>query len=162
MHASAFTTDEASWMAAALEQARLAEASGEVPVGAVVVLEGEIIGAGRNTTENSDDPSGHAEINALRAAGAAFGDWRLEESTLVVTLEPCAMCMGAIALARVRHVAYGATDPRLGACGSAIDLFDAKLAPHLRSVEGGLMAEECSAILKNFFRSLRERGNAGY
>jgi tRNA(adenine34) deaminase len=155
MQASAFTTDEASWMAAALEEARRAEAAGEVPVGAVVVLEGEIIGAGRNTTENSDDPAGHAEINALRAAGAAFGDWRLEGSTLVVTLEPCTMCMGAIALARVQRVVYGATDPRLGACGSALDLFDATMAPHLRSVEGGVMAEECSGLLKSFFQSLR-------
>ena len=160
MHASAFTTDELSWMGSALEEARRAEAAGEVPVGAVVVLEGEIIGAGCNTTEDSDDPAGHAEINALRAAGARFGDWRLEGSTLVVTLEPCTMCMGAIALARVRRVAYGATDPRLGACGSALDLSVATVAPHLQSVEGGLMAEECSALLKNFFKSLRGREGA--
>jgi len=161
MHASAlFTTDEVSWMGAALEEARRAGGAGEVPVGAVVVLEGELIGAGCNTTEDSDDPAGHAEINALRAAGAAFGDWRLEGSTLVVTLEPCTMCMGAIALARVQRVVYGANDPRLGACGSALDLFDATVAPHLQSVEGGLMAQECSAMLKHFFKSLREREGA--
>lgn len=142
-------------MTAALEQARRAQESGEVPVGAVVVLDGEIIGAGHNTTEGDDDPSAHAEINALRAAGAAFGDWRLEGSILVVTLEPCAMCMGAIALARVRRVVYGAADPRLGACGSATQVLDAKVAPHLESVEGGLMAEECSALLKAFFKALR-------
>jgi tRNA(adenine34) deaminase len=155
MPASAHTPDEAGWMTAALEQARLARDEGEVPVGAVLVFDGRIIGAGRNTTERADDPAGHAEINALRMAGAAAGDWRLEESTLVVTLEPCAMCMGAIALARVRRLIYGATDPRLGACGSAVDLFDDTLAPHLKSVEGGLMAEECSALLKEFFRALR-------
>jgi len=142
-------------MAAALDQARRAQAAGEVPVGAVVVLAGKVIGSGHNTTEESDDPSAHAEINALRAAGAAFGDWRLEQSTLVVTLEPCAMCMGAIALARVERVVYGASDPRLGACGSALDVFDGSVAPHLRSVEGGLMADECSAILKDFFKGLR-------
>ena len=155
MSASAPTSDEASWMAAALEQARLARAAGEVPVGAVVVLDGEIIGAGHNTTEGDDDPSGHAEINALRAAGTAFGDWRLEESILVVTLEPCAMCMGAIALARVQRVVYGAPDPRLGACGSSIDLRNTAVAPHLDAVEGGLMAHECSTILKEFFKALR-------
>jgi tRNA(adenine34) deaminase len=155
MSASAHSPEEAAWMAAALDQARRAQAAGEVPVGAVVVLDGKVIGSGHNTTEDSDDPSAHAEINALRAAGAAFGDWRLEQSTLVVTLEPCAMCMGAIALARVERVVYGASDPRLGACGSALDVLDAAVAPHLRSVEGGLMADECSAILKDFFKALR-------
>ncbi|MGD8328670.1 MAG: tRNA adenosine(34) deaminase TadA [Acidobacteriota bacterium] len=149
------TSVEAAWMAAALEEARRAGDEGEVPVGAVVVLDGHIIGTGHNTTEAADDPAGHAEINALRDAGAAAGDWRLEESILVVTLEPCAMCMGAIALARVRRLIYGARDPRLGACGSALDLADAALAPHLRSVEGGLMAEECSALIKDFFKALR-------
>ena len=149
------STNEASWMAVALQEAKIAGAAGEVPVGAVVVLDGKIIGVGHNTTEDSDDPSGHAEINALRAAGKAFGDWRLEQSTLVVTLEPCAMCMGAIALARVERVVYGASDARLGACGSAVNLFDPSIAPHLKSVEGGVMADECSAILKEFFRALR-------
>ena len=155
MHAPTPSTNEAFWMAVALQEAEIAGGAGEVPVGAVVVLDGKIIGAGHNTTEDSDDPSGHAEINALRAAGKAFGDWRLERSTLVVTLEPCAMCMGAVALARVEHVVYGASDARLGACGSAVDLFDPSIAPHLKSVEGGVMADECSAILKEFFRALR-------
>ncbi len=149
------TPDEAAWMAEALRQARLAEAAAEVPVGAVVVLDGEVIGVGHNTTEGSDDPSGHAEINALRAAGEGFGDWRLEGSILVVTLEPCTMCMGAIGLARVRHVLYGAADPRLGACGSTVDLFRPDIAPHLRSVRGGIMADACSTLLKEFFRKLR-------
>lgn len=149
------TSAETTWMEAALDEARRAGDQGEVPVGAVVVLDGHIIGAGRNATEVDDDPAGHAEINALRAAGAATGDWRLEQSTLVVTLEPCTMCMGAIALARVRRLIYGARDPRLGACGSALDLVDATLAPHLKSVEGGLMADECSALIKDFFKALR-------
>ncbi len=155
MHGTALSPDEATWMAAALREAHRAEAEGEVPVGAVVVLDGRIIGAGHNTTEGNDDPSGHAEINALRAAGEAFGDWRLEQSILVVTLEPCTMCMGAIALARVQRVVYGATDPRLGACGSVLDLLRPDIAPHLESLEGGVMADECSAILKEFFRALR-------
>ena len=155
MHASTPSTNQVSWMAVALQEAEIAGGAGEVPVGAIIVLDGKIIGAGHNTTEGSDDPSGHAEINALRAAGKAFGDWRLERSTLVVTLEPCAMCMGAIALARVEHVIYGAPDAHLGACGSAVDLFDPSIAPHLKSVEGGLMGDECSAILKEFFKRLR-------
>lgn len=142
-------------MNAALGQARLAGASGEVPVGAVLALDGEIIGAGHNTTEGADDPSGHAEIGALRAAGIAFGDWRLEGSTLIVTLEPCTMCLGAIALARVERLVYGAADPRLGACGSALNLLDEGIAPHLKSVEGGLMAAECGDLLRDFFRKLR-------
>jgi tRNA(adenine34) deaminase len=155
MPASSPIADESAWMSAALEQAYRARDAGEVPVGAVMVLEGAIIGAGHNTTEEADDPAGHAEINALRAAGAALGDWRLESSTLIVTLEPCAMCMGAIALARVRRVIYGARDPRLGACGSALDLRVSAIAPHLLSVEGGLMEAECSALMKEFFKALR-------
>ena len=147
MHAPAAVTNEGFWMAAALEEAEIARAAGEVPVGAVVVLNGSIIGSGHNTTGASDDPSAHAEINALRAAGKAFGDWRLEQSTLVATLEPC--------VARVERVVYGASDHRLGACGSAMNLFDPKIAPHLKSVEGGLMAEACSELLKEFFKTLR-------
>lgn len=142
-------------MEAALEEAHRARGIGEVPVGAVVVLDDVVIGAGHNTTERDDDPSAHAEVNALRAAGAGFGDWRLEASTLVVTLEPCAMCMGAIALARVRRVIFGATDPRLGACGSVVEALDRRVAPHLESVEGGLLAGECSQLLKDFFQALR-------
>lgn len=155
MPAPSQASPEATWMELAIEEARRAGDAGEVPVGAIVVLDGQVIGAGHNTTEGADDPSGHAEINALRAAGEAFGDWRLEGSTLVVTLEPCAMCMGAIALARVERVVYGATDPRLGACGSAVSLIDQRIAPHLESVEGGVMAEECSALIKEFFKALR-------
>ena len=145
MHPPAPNTNEDFWMAAALEEAAIAGEAGEVPVGAVVVLDGRIIGAGHNTPEGTNNPSAHAEINALEAAGDAVNDWRLERSTLVVTLEPCRMCMGAIENARVERVVYGASR----------DLFDPLSPPHLKSVRGGIMAEACSAILKDFFKTLR-------
>lgn len=148
-------SDDATWMELALRQAREAAAAGEVPVGAVVVLEGEVIGRGHNTTEGDDDPSAHAEINALRRAGRQLGDWRLEETTLVVTLEPCAMCIGAIALARVARLVWGAPDPRLGACGSALDLTTMGITHHLRRVDGNVQAEACGELLREFFEGLR-------
>ena len=139
----------------AIEEARAAASAGEVPVGAIVLRDGVVLGKGRNTTEATDDPSGHAEVNALRAAAQVDGDWRLEGTTLVVTLEPCTMCVGAIALARVEHLIYGARDPRLGACGSIHDLTGSGIAPHLREVRGGVRETECREILQEFFRSLR-------
>lgn len=142
-------------MELALAEAEAAAVRGEVPVGAVLLLDGEVVGRGHNTTEADDDPTAHAEIVALRRAGRRLGDWRLEETTLVVTLEPCAMCMGAIALARVRHLVWGARDPRLGACGSVLDLTEAGIAPHLHSVEGNVRAGECGELLRDFFRTLR-------
>ena len=142
-------------MVLALEEARAAAAAGEVPVGAIVLRDGIVLGSGRNTTEAADDPSGHAEVNALREAGRMQGDWRLEGTTLVVTLEPCAMCVGAIALARVERIIYGARDPRLGACGSALDLVSTAIAPHLRRVESGVREEECADLLREFFQALR-------
>jgi len=143
-----------SWIRAALTEARRAAELGEVPVGALLVLDDEVVARGHNTTESSDDPAAHAEIHALRAAGAATGDWRLEGSTLVVTLEPCPMCMGAIIWARVARLVYGAADPRYGACGSALDL--RPLAPHLTRVDAGILAEECGELLRGFFRRLRD------
>ena len=148
-------TDAESWMDLAIEEARAAASAGEVPVGAIVLRDGVVLGKGRNTTEDADDPSGHAEVNALRVAAQVDGDWRIEGTTLVVTLEPCTMCIGAIALARVEHLIYGARDPRLGACGSILDLTNAGIAPHLREVEGGIREAECREILQEFFRSLR-------
>jgi len=148
-------TDAESWMDLAIAEARTAAAIGEVPVGAIVLRDGIVLGKGHNTTEEADDPSGHAEVNALRAAAQVDGDWRLEGTTLVVTLEPCTMCIGAIALARVEHLIYGARDPRLGACGSILDLTDARVAPHLREVEGGVREAECKKVLQEFFRALR-------
>jgi tRNA(adenine34) deaminase len=143
------------WMELALEEARAAAATGEVPVGAILLRDGTVLGRGRNTTEDADDPSGHAEINALRAAARVEGDWRLEGTTLVVTLEPCTMCVGAIALARVERLVYGASDPRLGACGSILDLTSAGIAPHLKEVAGGVRERECGDLLRDFFRALR-------
>lgn len=146
------------WMQLALAEARAAEAEGEVPVGAVVIHEGRVVGTGHNRTEQLDDPAAHAEILALRQAGAAIGDWRLEGATLVVTLEPCPMCIGAIIWARVRTLVYGAADPRYGACGSAIDLTTPPLAPHLLHKSGGVREHECGELLREFFRDLRRRG----
>jgi tRNA(adenine34) deaminase len=149
------SSDAETWMVIALEEARAAAAAGEVPVGAVVLRDGVVLGKGRNTTEDADDPSGHAEINALREAGQVDGDWRLESTTLVVTLEPCTMCLGAIALARVERLIYGASDPRLGACGSILDLTRVGIAHHLEEVQGGVLEAECSNLLRDFFRALR-------
>lgn len=146
-----------AWMQLAVEQAEEAAADGEVPVGAVVVLDDEVIGRGRNRTEALDDPSAHAEIVALREAGQAAGDWRLENATLVVTLEPCPMCIGAIIQARVACLVYGATDPRYGACGSALPLPPLQLTPHLREIRHATHAETGGRLLQDFFRRLRSK-----
>ena len=150
-------SDYDAWMQLAIAEAREAERQGEVPVGAVVVRDGRVIGRGHNRTEALDDPSAHAEILALRAAGAENGDWRLEGTTLVVTLEPCPMCIGAIILGRVERLVYGAGDPRYGACGSAIELRTPELAPHLLETVTGVREAECGELLRAFFRRLRAR-----
>ena len=142
-------------MHAAIEQARRAGRAGEVPVGAVVVIDGQTAGAGRNRSIEDCDPSGHAEIAALRAAGAGRGNLRLPGGTLYVTLEPCVMCMGAIAQARLARVVFGAYDPKSGAAGSVIDLGDTDAMNHRFEVNGGVLADECGALLKEFFRSRR-------
>ena len=144
----------------ALMQSALAEAikagdAGEVPVGAVVVLDDEIIGTGNNTTISNHDPSGHAEIVALRAAANAQGNHRLPGAMLYVTLEPCAMCMGAISQARISRVVFGAYDPKFGAAGSVIDLSDSKALNHRAEINGGMLADECGALLKEFFVTRR-------
>lgn len=140
----------------ALALAHQAQADGEVPVGAVVVADGEIIGEGWNRPIGSSDPTAHAEIVALRAAAAAIGNYRLPGSTLYVTLEPCPMCAGAIVHARVKRVVFAATDPRAGAAGSVFDLLpsDARFN-HYTCCEGGVLAEESSTLLKTFFRERR-------
>ena len=140
----------------AMEQARLAEASGEVPVGAVVVHAGAVIGVGRNRVITDSDPTAHAEIVALRAAGAALGNYRLEECTLYSTLEPCAMCAGAILHARIHRLVYAAADPKAGACGSVLEVMNHPRLNHRVEVSAGLLAEECGAMLTSFFR--RRRG----
>ena len=142
-------------MRAALKQAELAAAAGEVPVGAVVVIDGEIVAAGYNRTIVDHDPSGHAEINALRAAAQARGNHRLTGATLYVTLEPCMMCVGAIAQARVGRVVFGAYDAKAGALGSATDLSDSRALNHRPEVNGGCLGDESIALLKEFFRSRR-------
>jgi tRNA(adenine34) deaminase len=143
------------YMQAALALAAEGEILGEVPVGAVVVKDGEIIGRGFNTPISSADPTAHAEVRALRAAARHAGNYRLTGCTLYVTLEPCAMCAGAILHARIARLVFGAPDPKAGACGSVVDLFaDARLNHHT-CVAGGVLAAECSALLKRFFAAKR-------
>jgi tRNA(adenine34) deaminase len=147
-------TDD-DWMAQALALARAAGARGEVPVGAIVVAGGTIVGRGGNAPIAGNDPTAHAEIAALREAGAALGNYRLPGSTLYATLEPCAMCAGAILHARVARLVFGARDPKSGACGSVIDLFAEPRLNHHTSVAGGVGAEACGALLSQFFAGRR-------
>jgi tRNA(adenine34) deaminase len=148
--------DDERLMGLALAEARLALATGDVPVGAVVVdAAGAVIGRGHNAREAAGDPTAHAEVLALRAAAARRGTWRLDDCTLVVTLEPCTMCAGAIVLARVPRVVLGAWDPKAGACGSIRDVVrDARLN-HRVEVVGGVREEECSLLLTDFFGDRR-------
>jgi tRNA(Arg) A34 adenosine deaminase TadA len=146
-------------MRRALELARDAAACGEVPVGAVVyrTATGEVLGEGHNRRETDKDPSAHAEHIAMVRASATLNDWRLNECTLVVTLEPCAMCAGLIVNARVGRVVYGATDPKAGAMGSLMNLTEDARLNHRVTPIRGVLAEECGAVLKEFFRGLRKR-----
>ncbi|MEW6329912.1 MAG: tRNA adenosine(34) deaminase TadA [Pseudomonadota bacterium] len=143
------------FMRRALELARHAEQAGEVPVGAVVVLNGEVIGEGWNQPIVSRDPTAHAEIVALRAAAAHLKNYRLTDTTLYVTLEPCAMCAGAIVHARVARVVYGAADPKAGAAGSVFNLLDSSALNHRAQITRGILAEECGAVLRKFFEARR-------
>lgn len=149
-------TDE-TIMREALAQAMLAKQAGEVPVGAVVVLNGEIIARGFNSPVSDHDPTAHAEIMALRNAAAMCRNYRLPECELYVTLEPCAMCVGAMVHARLKRVVFGAADPKTGACGSVVDLFAMKELNHHTSVTGGVLQEECSMLLKTFFAERRKQ-----
>lgn len=144
-------------MGLALDLARQAGAAGEVPVGAVVVLDGEVVGRGWNQPIGRHDPTSHAEIMALRDAAQLLGNYRLPGSTLYVTLEPCAMCAGAIMHARVGRVVFGARDPKTGVAGSVIDLFAEARLNHHASVDGGILAEQCGALLSGFFAARRGR-----
>ena len=143
-------SDEA-FMRRAIELARRAEEEGEVPVGAVVVLEERVVGEGWNRPISASDPSAHAEIQAMRAAASARKSYRLVGTTLYVTLEPCAMCVGAMFHARVRRVVFGAADPKTGAAGSVVDLFAQNKLNHHALVQGGVLAAECGALLSRFF-----------
>ena len=142
-------------MQAALEQAEAALALGEGPIGAVFVLDGEIIGRGYNLRETSNDPTTHAEMVAIRQAAEHIGHWRLLETTLYVTLEPCVMCMGAIILARIPHLVYACRDPRAGAVGSIYDFAQDERFNHKVEVTEGVLGEECSQMLSGFFKELR-------
>jgi tRNA(adenine34) deaminase len=144
-------------MEAALAEARAAASDGEVPVGAVVVWEGRIVGRGRNRVETTQDPTAHAEILAIGAASQTVKSWRLDEATLYVTLEPCHMCAGAIVLARIPRLVYGARDPKAGACGSLSMVVQDMRLNHRAEVKQGILAEECGALLESFFRT-RRRG----
>jgi tRNA(adenine34) deaminase len=143
------------WMAEALALARQAGARGEVPVGAVIVQDGRVIGCGGNAPVSGSDPTAHAEIGALREAGRALGNYRLPGASLYVTLEPCAMCAGAIMHARIARLVFGARDPKTGACGSVVDLFAERRINHHTAVLGGVRAEECGALLSAFFAERR-------
>jgi tRNA(adenine34) deaminase len=148
---------QAQWMAEALALAEAAAGEGEIPVGAVVVdAGGNVIGRGRNRRE-SGDPLGHAELLAIAEAAVAIGDWRLEGTTLVVTLEPCAMCAGALVNARVRRLVFGAWDPKAGFCGSLGNLVQDPRLNHRLEVEGGYMEEQSRELLQQFFKRLRQR-----
>ncbi|MGH8806583.1 MAG: tRNA adenosine(34) deaminase TadA [Noviherbaspirillum sp.] len=142
---------DAIYMQQAISQARNAWALGEVPVGAVVVKDGEVIATGFNQPIGTHDPTAHAEIMALRAASVILGNYRLPGCELYVTLEPCAMCSGAMMHARLARVVFGASDPKTGACGSIVNLFEQEKLNHHTEVVGGVLADECGALLKEFF-----------
>jgi tRNA(adenine34) deaminase len=148
------STDE-RLMALAIEEARRAERHGDVPIGAVLARDGEPIASAGNERELRRDPTAHAEVLAIRAAAEALGGWRLPATTLYVTLEPCAMCAGAIVLARIPAVVFGARDPKAGAAGSVLDVLAEPALNHRPDVRGGLLGEECAALLAGFFAARR-------
>ncbi|WP_026224525.1 tRNA adenosine(34) deaminase TadA [Methyloversatilis thermotolerans] len=145
------------FMQQALSLAREAGSLGEVPVGALVVRDGDVIGRGFNRPIMANDPTAHAEIMALRAAGQTLGNYRMPGCTLYVTLEPCAMCSGAIQHARIARVVFGARDPKTGCCGSVTDLFAEPRLNHHAEVESGVLAEECGRVLSDFFAARRRQ-----
>lgn len=142
-------------MAVALEAARQAAAAGEVPVGAVVLIDGDVVAARHNERESTKDPTAHAEVLALRDAAVAVGDWRLADATLVVTLEPCPMCAGAVLAARVDRVVFGAYDPKAGAAATLYNLLVDPRFNHNAEVVGGVCEDECGALLSDFFSTHR-------
>ena len=147
--------DDLDHLRTAIAEAQAAEASGEVPVGAVIIHEGKIIARGQNRVLRDNDPTAHAEIVALRAAGLHLSNYRLNNCTLYVTLEPCAMCAGAILHARIARLIYAAPDPKAGACGSVLSVMNHPQLNHKVEVDSGLLAEECGTLLQNFFRARR-------
>ena len=154
------TSFDLAMMRLAIDQAHNAATVGEVPVGAVIVRDQRVIATGYNHPIGSHDPTAHAEVRAIRAAGALLGKYRLSDCALYVTLEPCAMCCGAIIHSRMRRLFYGAPDPKTGACGSVIDLMAERRLNHHAAVTGGLLAEECGTLLSDFFAARRRAGRA--
>jgi tRNA(adenine34) deaminase len=153
--ASTFDQQDEAWMAEALLLARRAAFEEEVPIGAVIVRDGEIIGRGWNQNITLNDPSAHAEIMAMRDAGKAIGNYRLTDCSLYVTLEPCPMCAGAMIHARLARIVYGAADPKTGAAGGKFDILADPAHNHIATIAGGCLADESSALLKDFFRQRR-------
>jgi tRNA(adenine34) deaminase len=153
------SAEDERFLEAALAEARAAEDDGEVPVGAVVAFRGRIIGRGRNRVEATQDPTAHAEIIAIGAASQALKSWRLDDATLYVTLEPCHMCAGAAVLARLSRLVYGARDPKAGACGSLAMVPQDLRLNHRVEVVSGVLAEECGALLAQFFKKRRPVAN---
>lgn len=163
MDGLSFAVEDEHFMRRALEQAARAGAAGDVPIGAVVARDGELLAEAGNERERVADPTAHAELIAIRAAAAVLGGWRLAGTTLYVTLEPCAMCAGAIVLARIPRVVYAAADPKAGAAGSILDVLGEERLNHRPHVESGLLADEAAAQLRSFFRARRtpEPGGEG-
>ncbi len=149
------SAEDTGYMAEALVLAHAARSRGEVPVGAIVVRDGAIVGRGGNAPIAANDPTAHAEIAALREAARALGNYRLPGCALYVTLEPCAMCAGAILHSRISRLVFGASDPKTGACGSVIDLFAETRLNHHATAEGGVLADQCGKLLSEFFADLR-------
>ena len=148
------------WMREALKEARKALEAGEVPVGAVIVVDGRVVGRGHNQVERLKDATAHAEIIAIGAASNGLEDWRLEGSTLYVTVEPCMMCLGAMFMARVARVVFGTLEKRSGACGGALDLGRLKYMDRELTIDGSVLDKECEALLLEFFSKVRESGKA--
>jgi tRNA(adenine34) deaminase len=151
---------DAAWMELALEQARLAAAAGEVPVGALVIKDGEIVARGHNRNLLDNDPTAHAEIMALRQAAARLGNHRLSGCVMFATIEPCAMCAGAMMHARLSRLVYGAGDPKAGAAGSVLQVLNHPGLNHRMEVAAGVLADQCSEILRSFFQSRRDQQKA--
>ena len=153
--------DDEYWMSICLALAEKAAQCGEVPVGAIVVLDGEVIGEGYNTREESGDPTAHAEVNALRKASETLGHWRILDATLYVTLEPCSMCAGALVNARIKRVVYGCDDPKAGAVSSLYQLVSDIRLNHRVEVTKGVRADECAGVLRRFFEARRKAKSKG-
>jgi tRNA(adenine34) deaminase len=153
-----FTPDDEKWMRLALQEAEKALAYADVPIGAIAVRNGEVIGTGHNRREADQDPTAHAEMLALRQAAKIVGYWRLEEVTLYCTLEPCCMCAGAMVLARLPRLVYATADPKAGAGGSVLNVLQHSQLNHQVQVESGLLADEAAAQIRAFFRKLRAEG----